>query len=291
MVYNYFEPEWKAWIWNNIVSGLSKEDVFNILLNHGFDYELVSKELDHSPVKSNVWERQYLQERLNEPETKSIQPLYKRLCDNANVYRFESNDLEIYRVPNFLSLSECDELIESMSSSLRPSTITNPDAEEGIRTSSTCDMMLDNPLYKKINDKINSFMGLSSVLGEIPQGQKYLVGEEFKEHTDYFDENADFNKPFLEERGQRTWTFMVYLNDVKEGGTTHFPKIDMEFNPRVGEAIIWNNLYPDGTVNPFATHSGKPIIQGEKNIITKWFRQRGDKSTPQEIVVTEIIEN
>lgn len=41
-------------------------------------------------------------------------------------------------------------------------------------------------------------------------------------------------------------------------------------------ALLWNNLHPDGTANPATRHCGEPVIRGTKNIITKWFRLRGD---------------
>jgi prolyl 4-hydroxylase len=39
--------------------------------------------------------------------------------------------------------------------------------------------------------------------------------------------------------------------------------------------VIWNNLRPDGTVNPDTLHAGMPVLAGHKIIITKWFRERG----------------
>ena len=45
--------------------------------------------------------------------------------------------------------------------------------------------------------------------------------------------------------------------------------------PRLGQAIIWNNLYQDGRPNPDTLHHGMPVEQGYKAVITKWFRQRG----------------
>jgi prolyl 4-hydroxylase len=38
-------------------------------------------------------------------------------------------------------------------------------------------------------------------------------------------------------------------------------------------AVIWNNLYPDGTPNPDTLHQGMPVKAGHKAIITKWFRK------------------
>ena len=123
------------------------------------------------------------------------------------------------------------------------------------------------------NDKINETIGLEANLGELPQVQKYDVGEQFKAHTDYF-ENVEYNNCHLAKGGQRTWTFMVYLNDVEEGGETNFPKLQLEFKPQQGKALIWNNLINNEKENVYTLHQGKPIIKGVKYIITKWYREK-----------------
>ena len=66
---------------------------------------------------------------------------------------------------------------------------------------------------------------------------------------------------------------MIYLNDVSKGGETEFTKIDKKFKPLRGNAIIWNNLNEDGSTNENTMHQAHPVIEGEKVIITKWFRQ------------------
>jgi prolyl 4-hydroxylase len=68
---------------------------------------------------------------------------------------------------------------------------------------------------------------------------------------------------------------MVYLNDGMGGGGTKFFAIDHTFVPKKGQAVIWNNLNPDGTPNAATLHSGEPVTAGHKLIITKWFRELG----------------
>lgn len=68
---------------------------------------------------------------------------------------------------------------------------------------------------------------------------------------------------------------MIYLNDTPKGGGTHFLYLDQIFYPKQGQAVIWNNLYPDGTPNRNTLHHGMPVEEGQKVIITKWFREKG----------------
>ena len=72
--------------------------------------------------------------------------------------------------------------------------------------------------------------------------------------------------------GQRTYTFMCYLNDVEEGGETNFIALNKKFKPKQGTAVIWNNLYRNGIPNPKTLHEACPPVSGDKYVITKWFR-------------------
>ena len=71
---------------------------------------------------------------------------------------------------------------------------------------------------------------------------------------------------------QRSYTFMIYLTDVEEGGATFFPELNKRFNPEKGKAVIWNNLDVHGIRNKNTTHTGECVVKGQKYIITKWFR-------------------
>ena len=104
------------------------------------------------------------------------------------------------------------------------------------------------------------------------QGQFYSVGEQFKPHTDYFE--GDELLSFAGSKGQRTWTFMIYLNEPQGGGETQFVKLGCSVRPRPGRAVTWNNLTKDGQPNPAMLHAGTSVTAGFKAVITKWFRSQ-----------------
>ena len=99
------------------------------------------------------------------------------------------------------------------------------------------------------------------------QVQRYRAGQQFKPHWDYFDRDAD--APFWR-KGQRTWTFMVYLSGC-EGGCTRFAELGEALAPLVGRAVIWCNLDAGGRPDPMTLHTGSPVAGGEKFIITRWY--------------------
>ncbi len=267
--------EWQNWVNSNLRYGNDNNEIFNILLNHGFDYQIIEKFMRWQPTITEIKIRKIKQKnQIINQEFKLIK-FNKILQDNPKNYKIENNFVEMYQNFDFLTPEFCNSLIESFDNDLFiKSTLTNKAEDTEFRTSSTYFLNIENnALYKKLDDKINETIGLDANLGELPQVQKYDVGEQFKAHTDYF-ENVEYNKCHLSRGGQRTWTFMLYLNDVEEGGETNFPKLQLEFKPQQGKALIWNNLINGEKENEYSLHQGKPIIKGVKYIITKWYREK-----------------
>jgi len=190
-------------------------------------------------------------------------------------YRLDTPLAEIYYINDFLNKNECEELIRIIKKRLKPSTIETSGIEEdkNFRTSKTCDLgNLNNPFIKEIDRRICEFIGIDQKFSEMIQGQYYEVGEEFKSHTDFFEKDQIQN--FTKKNGQRTFTFMVYLNDVEEGGETEFINLNRVFIPKQGTALCWNNLTSTGLGNHNTMHQAHPIKKGNKALITKWFRER-----------------
>jgi prolyl 4-hydroxylase len=188
--------------------------------------------------------------------------------------RVDTERAELFVAEDFLDAGECRRVIEIMRGSLRRSTITlENEPDKYFRRSRTCDLsFIDVPLVRRLDRGICDAMQLPPALAEPTQGQYYDVGDEFKPHTDYFEsyELEKFSTPTL---GQRTWTFMLYLNEPEGGGETAFVNLGVSIKPKTGRAVIWNNLTPYGEPNPDTIHQGTPVTAGYKAIITKWFRR------------------
>jgi prolyl 4-hydroxylase len=183
---------------------------------------------------------------------------------------------QIGTVDQFLSQEECEALMEVADENLRPSFISDLNDTNKVssyRTSQTADLnYLASPGLNLLDKKICNFMGTEPFLGEVVQSQKYKPGQYYKKHCDYFTPLIKEYKTYTEWMGQRTWTFMCYLNDVEEGGETSFPLLKLKIKPKQGMAVVWNNLYRHGLPNPKTLHEALPPISGDKYILTKWFR-------------------
>ena len=191
-----------------------------------------------------------------------------------NAWKLDTPLIQAYEIPNFLTPEECEKTIDTINRNLRQSGVSYGPPST-FRTSRTNHMIDVDPEWTKVLDyKMANILGVNPKFSEGIQGQRYDESEYFKEHCDWFDPNVDDpqDESGLLTIGQRTWTFMVYLNNVEEGGETVFRRINRTFLPRQGTAIVWNNLYPDGHGNPYSIHEAMPIIKGNKWVITKWFR-------------------
>jgi len=195
------------------------------------------------------------------------------IAAHPGVQRVPSPKLNLFIRKRFLDEAECAQLIGLIDEKRRPSTIADDIGDPTFRTSETCDLDGAHPTVAAIDAKIVALTGLDPAHGEPMQGQRYAVAQEFKAHTDYFEPNgADYLK-YCSISGQRTWTVMIYLNDVAAGGATRFTTIGKIVQPELGKLLAWNNRLPDGRVNPSTMHHGMKVRSGVKYIVTKWFRE------------------
>ncbi len=196
------------------------------------------------------------------------------LLSHAGVQRVPNPKIELFQIRNFIAPDMCAELIRLIDKDRRPSTIADDNGDAYFRTSETCDLAPEEPAVEQLESMLHNLNGIELSHGEPVQGQRYDIGQEFKSHTDYFTPGGpDFEK-FCSVAGNRTWTFMIYLNAVDAGGATRFKAVNKTFQPEPGKLLCWNNKRPDGSVNPSTLHHGMKVRKGVKYVITKWYRER-----------------
>jgi len=201
-------------------------------------------------------------------------PLLRR--NPPNLRQIHHGQLELYTLEDFLSRQECERIIALIGHHLQPSILSYVSDDKSFRTSKTAELChLRSPVALNLDVKICKTLGIRTEYSEGIQAQRYDVGEQFKPHWDYYEPGSELYNRYAGVRGNRTWTFMVYLNEGMAGGGTRFTEIDLTVTPRLGMALLWNNLGPDGSPNPATMHCGEPVTSGFKVIITKWFRVFG----------------
>ena len=97
----------------------------------------------------------------------------------------------------------------------------------------------------------------------------YFGGEHYKPHIDHVTE-----RPHC-----RYITFLMYLNEVGEGGNTSFPKAHEScrdhngyfgVQPIKGSAVFFYDLLPDGNGDERTQHYAEPPVDSEKWMTNLW---------------------
>lgn len=101
---------------------------------------------------------------------------------------------------------------------------------------------------------------------------RYGIGDEYKAHRDYYEPTSKGHASGLDLGGQRLATFLVFLNDVEEGGSTDFPDAGLSVAPEPGLGLLFFNCGPDGQPDPLTLHAGTPVVKGEKWLASRWMR-------------------
>lgn len=197
-----------------------------------------------------------------------------QLLATPGMQRFPSSRLDLFILREFLSPEECAALTALIESEHRPSTVADFNGDYAFRTSSTCDLSPQIPHVAALATRLSLLSGIGPAHAEPLQGQRYEAGQEFKAHTDTFQPGSPDYSKYCSVAGQRTWTFMVYLNEVEAGGATRFKVIDKLIQPEAGKLIAWNNRRPDGQPNPATLHHAMKVRRGRKYVITQWYREK-----------------
>ncbi|MDB4336318.1 2OG-Fe(II) oxygenase [Synechococcus sp. AH-603-M21] len=183
----------------------------------------------------------------------------------------------VISIHEFLNNSECNELVNliNQKSCISYVASSNPKVNHNdleYRNSQTCRFDASLQIIDSIKDRISLVLGLTSNLCEPITGQKYTKGQFFRLHYDWFGE--DWSDSYKSKSGDRTHTFMVYLNQSFCGGMTNFPLLDECFRPETGKAIYWQNLDDNCAGNTKMLHESTAVFSGEKYVMTTWWRQK-----------------
>ena len=91
-------------------------------------------------------------------------------------------------------------------------------------------------------------------------GETYTAVD-FASLKEWINTGQDFSE---EGMGKRILAWMIYLNDVTDGGHTAFPTQNKKFQPRRGDVLIWPAYF---------THPHRGIVSKTqtKYIITGWY--------------------
>jgi prolyl 4-hydroxylase len=179
----------------------------------------------------------------------------------------------VIEINNFLSYEECDNLISLASDTFDEVGVLG-ESIEGYRVAKGA--WLDEEhgdVVIKYRDLISETTKLPKINMESIHVVKYSVGEEYKDHHDFFHPGEEYYEDEVNRGGQRLKTALVYLNDDFEGGETNFPNLNIKVDPKKGKLVLWDNIKDDGSLDYDSLHAGLPVKSGYKYIAVIWIRE------------------
>lgn len=186
----------------------------------------------------------------------------------------------VYQIRNVLPPFLCEHFMNVATPLLMPSTVADPVTgailANEVRTSSSMSFQLS--MYDMVSGvvlrRLAALVDRSPLHAEPFAVLRYRVGQQYKPHRDYFTSQGNRDELIDGRGGQRETTIFVYLNDVDAGGETDFPLLRVCVAPEQGKAVKFLNLDAQGAPNSATLHAGKPVLNGEKWLLTVWFRER-----------------
>ncbi|OUS24003.1 hypothetical protein A9Q99_25995 [Gammaproteobacteria bacterium 45_16_T64] len=174
------------------------------------------------------------------------------LLDDTNHY--------IMVVEDLLSQKECDSIIHFIDSNnpTAAPVITlrgeayKPDIRNNQRVMKT-DFELADYLFQRVRHRIPTSIFDYEVVGlnELFRCYRYKKGMQFKPRSDSSYERNKDERSF--------YTFLIYLNEVEEGGETGFlVEPELSFSPKMGRGILFQHPLE---------HEGCEVIKGTKYVI------------------------
>ncbi len=186
---------------------------------------------------------------------------------------FLNNDPQIKIYQNFLSETDCKKLINLSNGKLKQACVGNG-TRNVVRTGSNFFINKGkNKFTLNITNKISEVIGISSKNATNLQIVNYMKNQTYAYHYDAFPKNEKGKLiTCKEEIYQRNISIICYLNNVKKGGETYFPKIDLYIKPELGKMLVFSNtLKNTNDRHPNSIHAGLPVYEGEKWILVCWF--------------------
>lgn len=277
------DKAWQDWIGENILRGCSRNAMLKDMVKAGIAEDTALSNLANY-VSTGV--------KAEANPTIAIQGDY--LQEPSYLFQFENSIVtkdgqhiqvamrvskpDVVLLDNFMTHDECDAFCELSKSTLTKSTVVDDATGDSVNhehriSLGTYFTLGQNDLVKKIEARIAEVTATPVPNGEGIQILNYAGGGEYRPHFDYFPDNTG-GRVHTAHGGQRIMTVIMYLNDVKAGGATVLPDINLSVYPKKGSALYFSYFNSKGQVDPSTLHGGAPVVEGEKWIATKWIRER-----------------
>ncbi|KQN29131.1 MULTISPECIES: prolyl hydroxylase family protein [unclassified Sphingomonas] len=177
---------------------------------------------------------------------------------------------DVRHIARLFTQDECLHIAHCAADMLQPAMVADPQTGRNVPNPvRTSDGAVIGPtretlVVQALNRRLAAVTGTDWRQGEALSVLRYRPGQQFRPHVDALPATGN----------QRIRTVLVYLNDGFSGGATFFLNNALRVMPRTGDAVIFDNVRPDGAVDRTTQHAGEPVTSGVKWLATRWIRAR-----------------
>jgi prolyl 4-hydroxylase len=177
---------------------------------------------------------------------------------------------DVRHIARLFSQEECLHVAQSAADLLQPAMVVDPKTGRNVANPvRTSDGAVIGPtretlVVQALNRRLAAVTGTDWSQGEALSVLRYRPGQQFRPHVDALPGTHN----------QRIRTVLIYLNEGFSGGSTIFLRNKLKVTPRVGDAIIFDNVRADGSIDASTQHAGEPVTKGVKWLATRWIRAR-----------------
>lgn len=205
---------------------------------------------------------------------------------------------KIHAIENFLTEEECRAVGEAAAPILHDATVADGSGGSKLSESRKAkqagikvhwEKEADGDPIARLSRRVYDYVNRVLPFGIEENGQEDLMSiqyfgrgpddeapDRYMPHCDGDCNGLDF-KP-----GNRMATIVMYCEIPKVGGATRFRNSNVHINPKRYAATFFSYIDPETMKmdNGFTEHSGCPVVEGEKKIVTQWVRLGVDDENP-----------
>ena len=275
-------PAWQDWLTTNVVRGCAEAELQKVMVENGFDpifsrhairiVGAMAERVKTSPNAAMLTD--YQADPIRLPAGTRI-----RAHDREVRIAMVLVNPNVALIDGLLSEQECDRLIQFSAGKMKDSEVVDRESggsyQSDVRKSEGCHFERgENAIVQRVEERIKALTGIPVDHGEPLQMLHYGIGGEYLAHQDFFEPKDPGTATLTKIGGQRVATFVIYLNQVAEGGSTDFPELELSVKPNKGSALYFEYHNKSGQLDPRCLHAGIPVARGDKWIVTKWLRER-----------------
>ena len=217
-----FDKAWKDWLVTNTQAGCDKNELFKILFDEGFAYDVIKQEMAYEPnvpifAITNPHAKSQKTKQKDSPKGKDIK---KGELYLANASKQKVREHVYYEIDNFLNEMECERLLFTISASKQTHLIEST---------------FERDFIKDLDTRFSQYIGISNAFSSPIRG--YKLDEDTPEFSLPLMTKSEVQKDTGREVGV-THALIVFLNQAKGKIKATIFDNSKQVSAKIGQAYL-----------------------------------------------------